>query len=471
MSTAEPPGSGAGAVPDLTPSGPGLKELMGVSPFRSLFIAGSFSSFGDWLALLAATALAAELAHGGVGEYLAVSGVFILRIAPAVLLGPLAGLVADRLDRRRTMIVGDLLRSAVFVSIPVVGRLWWMYVAIVLNECISLFWNPAKDATVPNLVPARRLELANQLNLVGSYGTAPVAALVFSGLALLSEPLRAVFPGLDPEGIFLAIYVNGLTFLVSAWMVWRLRFPPREAPHTLAAESVFRTVADGLLLVRDRPLVRGLIGGMLGAFAGGGLVVGLATRFTEDMGAGAPGYGMLFVAVFSGMATGLVLGARLLAGFSRARLFGAALSGAGCVLILLAVGPTLWIALPLVTVLGALVGVAWVVGYTLIGLTVEDEIRGRAFALVQSLDNVVLVVVLAVAPLLAAAFDALLSLPRTWTVASLTLTYTGAMVTYLLAGVAILLAGVLAWRSMNDRPGTSLLTELRDVRRTRRRRS
>ena len=48
--------------------------------------------------------------------------------------------------------------------------------------------------------------------------------------------------------------------------------------------------------------MRGLIAGMLGAFAGGGLVIGLATRFVKDMGAGAPGYGMLFVAVFTGMA-------------------------------------------------------------------------------------------------------------------------------------------------------------------------
>ena len=58
------------------------------------------------------------------GQYLAVSGVFILRIAPAIVLGPLAGVVADRLDRRRTMVAGDLLRFALFVSIMVVGQLW-----------------------------------------------------------------------------------------------------------------------------------------------------------------------------------------------------------------------------------------------------------------------------------------------------------------------------------------------------------
>lgn len=468
MTTGEPTGPSEEPTPGFTPSGPGLRDLLAIRPFRSLFVAGSISSFGDWLALLATTSLAAALAEGGVGEYLAVSGVFILRIAPAVILGPFAGVVADRLDRRRTMVVGDLLRFALFVTIPLVGKLWWMYVAIVLIECISLFWNPAKDATVPNLVPPDRLELANQLNLVGSYGTAPIAALLFSVLSLIGQPLSRLIPGIDSEGIFLAIYVNGLTFLLSAWVVSRLTFPPRAAEETLKGESVLRTLADGLLIVKERPFVRGLIAGMLGAFAGGGLVVGLATRFTKDMGAGAPGYGLLFVAVFTGMAAGLVLGPRVLAGLSRARIFGAALSGGGIVLMALALVPTLLLALPLATVLGGFVGVGWVVGYTLLGLTVEDEIRGRTFALVQSLDGVVLVIVLALAPLMAAAFDAMLSLPRTISLGSLDLTYTGAMVTYLLAGLAMLAAGLGAWRAMNDRPGVSLLTEYREVRRQRR---
>jgi MFS family permease len=469
VSTGPPPTEGHDTAGDLPQSGrSALRQLLAIRPFRNLLAAGTVSSFGDWLALLATTALAAELAAGGVGEYLAVSGVFILRIAPAVVLGPLAGVVADRLDRRRTMIAGDLLRCALFVSIPVVGTLWWMYVAIVVIECISLFWNPAKDATLPNLVPPARLEMANQLGLVGSYGTAPLAALVFSALALLSGPLRTVLPGLDPEGIFLAIYVDGATFLISAAIVWRLTFPARDASETLAGQSILRTVTDGLRIVKERPFVRGLIAGMLGAFAGGGLVIGLATRFVKDMGAGAPGYGMLFVAVFTGMATGIVGGPRALAGLSRPRIFGAALTSAGVLLLVLAVVPVLLVALPLATVLGAVIGVAWVVGYTLLGLTVEDEVRGRTFALVQSLDGVVLVAVLALAPLLAAAFDAMLSLPRTVSLGTVHLTYTGAMAAYLVAGLGMCAAGLAAWRTMNDKPGLTVVAEYRDVRRRRR---
>ena len=87
--------------PGFSASFPALRSLFAIRPFRKLFIAGSLSSFGDWLALLATTALAAELARNGVGQYLAVSGVFILRIAPAIILGPLAGVEAVIGERGR----------------------------------------------------------------------------------------------------------------------------------------------------------------------------------------------------------------------------------------------------------------------------------------------------------------------------------------------------------------------------------
>lgn len=207
---------------------------------------------------------------------------------------------------------------------------------------------------------------------------------------------------------------------------------------------------------------------MIGAFGAGGLVIGLATRFVKDMAAGAPGYGMLFVAVFTGMAIGIIGGPRALAGLSRPRIFGAALGSAGALLLILAAVPVLVVVLPLATLLGAVIGVAWVIGYTLLGLTVEDEVRGRTFALVQSLDGVVLVLVLAVAPLLAAVFEAMLSLPRTLGLGPFDLTYTGATAAYLVAGLAMGAAGLAAWRSMNDKPGLSVVAEFREVRRSRR---
>jgi dTMP kinase len=64
--------------------------------------------------------------------------------------GPLGGVIADRLDRRLTMVVCDVARFALFLSIPIVGTLWWLLTATFLIETASLIWIPAKEATLPN---------------------------------------------------------------------------------------------------------------------------------------------------------------------------------------------------------------------------------------------------------------------------------------------------------------------------------
>ena len=93
------------------------------------------------------------------------------------MLGPLAGALADKFDRRRVMVVCDLLRFALFVSIPLVGSLWWLLVATLLIEICALFWIPAKDASVPNLLRRPdQIETANQLALVMTYGVAVITA-------------------------------------------------------------------------------------------------------------------------------------------------------------------------------------------------------------------------------------------------------------------------------------------------------
>jgi MFS family permease len=79
----------------------------------------AFSSFGDWLGLLASTALAQQLAGGDYAKAnFAIAGVFIVRLLPAVILGPFAGVIADKFDRRKLMIVCDVLRFSLYLSMP-----------------------------------------------------------------------------------------------------------------------------------------------------------------------------------------------------------------------------------------------------------------------------------------------------------------------------------------------------------------
>ena len=147
--------------------------------FRRLSLALALSSFGDWLGFLAMTAMATQLVDGFDAKSFAVGGVLAFRLLPAVLLAPVVGVLADRFDRRAVMVVTDLLRFGLFLSIPL-GRTasTWLLVASALVEVLSLMWIPAKEASVPTLAKGQ-LESANQISLFVTYGTAPVAAVVF----------------------------------------------------------------------------------------------------------------------------------------------------------------------------------------------------------------------------------------------------------------------------------------------------
>ena len=113
--------------------------MLSIKPFRRLWVALSLSSLGDWLSILALTALAAELtgkhtagestAGAMATQSAAIGGVWLATLLPALLLGPVAGAIADRLDRRMTMIIGDVVRGLLFLSIPLFPNLTWIYIS------------------------------------------------------------------------------------------------------------------------------------------------------------------------------------------------------------------------------------------------------------------------------------------------------------------------------------------------------
>lgn len=439
-----------------------LRAVLRIAPFRTLWIALGLSSLGDWLGLLALTAMAGQLAAGDYrAENFAIAGVLLLRLLPAVVVGPLGGYIADRLDRRWTLVVGDVLRFVLFASIPIIGTLWWLFVATVLIEVVSLVWLPAKDAAVPNLVPRERLAVANQISLVTTYGSALPAALLFTLLALVSSSLSATFHLFTANPVDLALYFNALTFLVGAIVVARLR-EISGRPTTRDAEeqaSVIRAVLDGWKFVVGNRLIRGLVFGVVGAFAAGGVVIGLGRTYVMDLGGGEAGYGVVFGALFLGLAVGMFVGPRLLPGLSRRRMFGIALTASGIALAGVALLPNLVLVAFWTVLLGTCAGISWINGYTLLGLEVDDSIRGRTFAFVQSLTKVALAAVLAAAPVIAGAIGAhQVDLPG-----GATLTYNGAALTFLLAGIAATVVGVVAYRQMDDRSGVPLARDVRAV--------
>jgi dTMP kinase len=445
--------------------------VLSIRPFRRLWIALSLSSLGDWLSIVALTVLAPSLTSGGpAAKGSAVSAVWLATLLPALLFGPLAGAVADRLDRRMVMIVGDVVRGLLFLSIPLFPNLIWIIVAKFLAGVASQFWNPATAASIPNLVPKDRLERANQLSLLTTYGTAPLAAGLFSVLALVSEGISRVTPLFHASSsamgaVDLALYFNAASYGISALTVYFIReIPKRHASDKISVPSVFRSIWEGWRFIGKTPVVRGLVIGMVGAFAGAGVVVGLGYVYiTYTLHGGSAGWGLVFAAIFVGMALGMAVGTKVLGSFSRRRLFGLTIMAAAVPLALIGLVPVLGVVVLLVVLLGALSGIAYATGFTIVGLEVDDDTRGRVFAFFQSSIQVILLTVIAVVPLLSYALTRVIAtLNGTGNVKIGNITYAsaGQNAVILLAAVVAFLLGLRAYRQMDDRKGVPLREDL-----------
>jgi dTMP kinase len=448
--------------------------VLSIRPFRRLWIALTLSSLGDWLSIIALTVLAATLtgkheAHASAlgataAQGAAVSGVWIATLLPALLFGPLAGAIADRMNRRITMITGDVVRGVLFLSIPIFPNLTWIYIVKFLAGCASLFWNPATAATIPNLVPSDKLERANQLSLFTTYGTAPVAAGVFSVLALASGPLGHVAPFLAPSKVNLALYFNAASYGISALTVFFLReIPKRQQSEKISVPSVAKSIWEGWRFLGQTPVLRALALGMLGAFTAAGVVVGLSYIYiTNTLHGGPAGWGLVFSALFVGLALGMLPGGRL-RGFSLRRLFGLSIIAAAVPLALIALIPNLAVLTILVVLLGALAGIAYATGNTIVGLEVDDDTRGRTFAFFQSSTLVILFLVIALSGVLSTAFTKVISGitgSGNLRIGSVVYHSIGQNAVLLLAAIGAAAAGIIAYRQMDDRKGVPLRQDL-----------
>jgi dTMP kinase len=328
-----------------------------------------------------------------------------------------------------------------------------------LAEIVTLFWSPAKEASVPNLVPKSKLESANQVSLLAAYGTAPLAAIVFSTLALFIGAINAALGNTtQASAADVALYLNAISFLFCALTVWGLKEIPAGSSKKLAQSSIGKSLWEGFAFIKDSKIIRGLIFGMLGAFFAAGAVIGLARTFVDDLKAGEAAYGILFAAVFFGLALGISFGPRIFSQFSRRRLFGVSLTISGLMLVTLSLVLNLVLAIFITILLGLFAGISWVTGFTMLGLEVEDEVRGRTFAFVQSLIRVSLVLVLAIAPLVAAAIG-----EHTYSFRTTTVTYNGAAFTMFFAGLIAVFVGVLSYLQMRDRPNVSLMSDIKSA--------
>ena len=384
-------GRGSGSLPaDAVPRGlssAAYGDMLRNRPFRNLTLATLTSALGDWIGFLAIIALTADILGPGRAALFAVSGVMAARVVPSLLLGPIAGVFVDRWDRKRVLIVTDIGRGTVMALIPFTDEILTLVLATLIIEMMSTLFAPAKDAVFPTLVPPEQLVAANQVNLATTYGTLPIAAVLYAGLVALAVAIA-------PEGSFLAerplalpIWFNAISFYVSAPLLATLTFPRRSANRAIdpaTAPGAWAQLLEGFRFVGGHPVIRALILGVMVAAAAAGGVITTGEAFARRLNAGPSGYGILVAVVGTGLLLGLVASGPLTQRIQPERLFAPAIGVAGIALAATATMPNLLATVPSALLMGMGAGVVFIVGYTVLQQRADDGIRGRTFGAFNS---------------------------------------------------------------------------------------
>jgi dTMP kinase len=383
-----------------------LKDLLTHPPFARLLAAMSVSSLGDWVGFTAVLALVSSRASPSAALG-AVAAVMTARTLPAVLFGPLAGTLVDITDRKRTMITADLGRGVMYALMPLMGKLWMIYVLSFLIECLSLLWTPARDASLPQLVPRRQLANANSLGLISSYGTLPIGGAIATVLAAVSNGLGARIPYFAGHAQSLALWLDAGTFGFSAFMLTRvpIRTPPSRVAARLDLRRVGRDILDGVRFLTSNQLTKTMTLGIVAAFTATGAVLSLGPVYaSQTLHAQTAGWPILVTAFGIGMGSGLI--SLNLAGtmLDRELVFSSSMLAAAIALFSLAAMPNISLAALLTVALGFFCGTMWVTGYTLLQENVTDEYRGRTFGSLTVVSRLGLLVSLTVFPALAIAY-------------------------------------------------------------------
>jgi MFS family permease len=343
--------------------------------FRLLFIGQTISQLGDWFNAVAVYALVLDLT----GSATAVAWMMIVQFLPVAVVGPVAGVVVDRVDRRRLMIGADLLRGGLVLVLLAIRRpdqVWIAYVVMAMIVGAQGFFEPARTATIPNITSPEELMTANAVS------SATWSAMLAIGASV--GGLVTVVAGRNT-----AFVVNAASFFASAYFIGRTTYdstPPGVLrPTGLLALTGVTDLIDGFRYVRQRGHVAALMLVKAGWGIAGGVLL-LLTIFGQrvfPVGAGAAGgIGILYGARGVGAALGPIA-LRWILGQDPRRLrraIGPAFFMVGIFYVALAAAPTLWLAALCVMLAHFGGSILWVFSTVLLQLEVPDRFRGRVFA-------------------------------------------------------------------------------------------
>ena len=351
--------------------------------FRHLWWGNVISLLGDWFNLIASAALVTELTSSGV----AISYLFLVRFLPQFLFSPIAGVIADRYDRKKIMILADLLRSITvlgFLLIRTADHLWLFYLLTATQFMLSALFVPARTAAIANIVEQKDLVTANALD-----------SFTWSTMFALGAFLGGVIASLF--GNQTAFVMDACSFVFSALFVSRIVMPKTERDTASGSGGGWFEFLEGLRYLWGVPFLLAIAL----VKAAGSIVYGainvleisyadhvyplsstVLTQWLSIDNGGTATLGLIYVA--SGLGTGLgpLFMRRWLGDMTKRLMIGISIG-----FLLMAAGI---LTLGLVTTLPAFLiatfirtvgtGTIWVFSAVLLQIMIPDKVKGRVFA-------------------------------------------------------------------------------------------
>jgi predicted MFS family arabinose efflux permease len=348
--------------------------------FRRIWLAQIVSEAGDWFYSLAIYTLLLEIT----GAATSIAIALVVQVLPQTFAGPAAGLINDRLSRKQVMIVTDLARVLIVLAMLLVRGphdTWFLYLLLTLETVMAAFFEPARNAVIPNIVSADQIGVANSLS-ASTWSFMLAAGAALGGIVLAAFGRNTVF------------ILNGLSFAASAWFIFKMHFdePHRvgAAPFQLREIFDFSPTLEGIRFMQADPRLSASLFIKIGTgiLASGwvmfpifaskvfllpGLSITRNTMVVTSILAGARGLGALVGPLCCGTWAGdsqIRMTRLVLIGFTIAGLGYCAFSQA----------PTLPLACLALFAATSGSAITWVNSTTLLQLNSEDRYRGRVFS-------------------------------------------------------------------------------------------
>ncbi len=343
-----------------------LQPLLEQRDFMLLWIGQLLSQIGDQCLLIAAVTLITQLSPSPLALLIPALSLAL----PQVLFGLVGGVIADRIDRKGVMIASDLLRALLVLAALLVrttGDLWILYLAAAGLAMVGAFFYPARNASIPNIVPDDLLLAANGM-IQGSYILALIVGPTLAGsiVELWGWPAAIIF--------------DSATFVVSAATILLISIPPLRNgdSHLAPSRTLWQDMRTGLKFIYHSPSLRRILPVTGVATLGIGAVVLLAIPHLKvRLGAGGLEYGGAMSALGVGSILGGLVAARFSRRFSLHRLVGWMLILSGGAIVGFAYAPNYLVVLFSVVILGMCIVIARGALDTMVQALSPDEVRGR----------------------------------------------------------------------------------------------